>query len=159
MCLVGFERVCGCRESCEWGVKEDSAAGRRQLEQGMEQRKELEMSKEGEDGKRLRRGWWGGEGFPGGDAGNDRGEARGAALRRGIEGIGRTKGGAVGGGDVGAGRMEEELCGRCKDDKKKAGIGLRLRKETTVSWVWIAIWLQMGHWRTATNAVRKCAKT
>ena len=40
----------------EWGVKLDNAAGRRQLEQGMEQRMELEMSRQSLDWKRLRRG-------------------------------------------------------------------------------------------------------
>src|SRR5690606_35490941 len=43
---------------------EDTAAGRRQLEQGMETRKELEISKATEDWKKLRRGWcWVPKGF------------------------------------------------------------------------------------------------
>src|SRR2546426_7566360 len=47
-----------------WGIPQDNAAGRRQLEQGMEQRGELEASKESADWKRLRRGWcWGPKGF------------------------------------------------------------------------------------------------
>jgi len=34
----------------------------------------------------------------------------------------------------------------------------RLRRETTMTWEWIAKRLGMGHWRTAANAVRKQAK-
>ena len=41
----------------EWRVKEDSARGRRLLERGMEQRKEVEFSQAAEDWKKLRRGW------------------------------------------------------------------------------------------------------
>ena len=44
----------------EWGVREDSGTGRRQLEAAMEQRKDLEHAKESGDWKHLRRGWcWG----------------------------------------------------------------------------------------------------
>ena len=43
---------------------------------------------------------------------------------------------------------------RRKGDKKKAEMAARLRKETTMSWPWIARRLAMGHWRTAANAVR-----
>ena len=54
-------------DSCvlgEWGVGEDNAVGRRQLEAGMEQRKEQEMSKESGDWWQLRRGWcWGPKSF------------------------------------------------------------------------------------------------
>src|SRR6185437_3754042 len=41
----------------EWGLEEDSSAGRRELEAGMEQRRELELSHGNGDWKRLRRGW------------------------------------------------------------------------------------------------------
>src|SRR5438034_3576751 len=41
----------------EWGVRQNSGTGRRQLEGAMEQRKELEHAKESGDGKHLRRGW------------------------------------------------------------------------------------------------------
>src|SRR4029453_13125338 len=41
-----------------------TAVGRRQLEQGIEQRKELEFSQESSDWKKLRRRWcWGAKGF------------------------------------------------------------------------------------------------
>jgi hypothetical protein len=33
----------------------------------------------------------------------------------------------------------------------------RLRAETTMTWGWIARRLEMGHWRTAANAVRRAA--
>ena len=50
-----MDRVLG-----EWQIGKDNAAGRRQLEQGLEQRKELEFSQESSDWKKLRRGWcWG----------------------------------------------------------------------------------------------------
>jgi hypothetical protein len=42
----------------EWGIGKDTAAGRRELELQMEQRKELELSKQSSDWKRLRRGWY-----------------------------------------------------------------------------------------------------
>src|SRR5437016_11998764 len=48
----------------EWGIGEDSVAGRRQLERSMEERKLQEESVQNEDWKRLRRGWcWGGTTF------------------------------------------------------------------------------------------------
>jgi hypothetical protein len=53
-----------------------------------------------------------------------------------------------------AGWTEAELKDRRKGDNKKARMGARLRKETTMSWMWIAKRLEMGHWRTAANATR-----
>src|SRR2546425_3895372 len=44
----------------EWGIGADNALGRRKLERAMEQRKELELSRQSSDWKKLRRGWcWG----------------------------------------------------------------------------------------------------
>jgi|GEM_PF-3690798 hypothetical protein len=57
-----------------------------------------------------------------------------------------------------AGWSEAELQERSKGDKKKARMAARLRKETTMSWQWIAKRLEMGHWRTASNAVRARTK-
>lgn len=144
----------------EWRVSEDNAAGRRQLEQGMEQRKELEISKGTEDWKKLRRGWcWGPKGF--------REEL--------LEMIGEKQGGQHHGEELKesdeqkaerlvaemlqkAGWREAELKERPKGDKKKARMAARLRKETTMSWQWIAKRLEMGHWRTSANAVRAWAR-
>jgi REP element-mobilizing transposase RayT len=140
----------------EWQVTQDNAAGRQQLEQGMEQRKELETSKATEDWKKLRRGWcWGPKGF--------REEL--------LEMIGEKQGGQHHGEELKesdeqkaerlvremlqqAGWREAELKERAKGDKKKARMAARLRKETTMSWPWIAKRLEMGHWRTSANAVR-----
>lgn len=140
----------------EWGVKEDNAAGRRQLEQGMEQRKELEMSKATEDWKKLRRGWcWGPKRF--------REEL--------LEMIGEEQGKQHHGEELREseeqkaqrlivqllekeGWTEDELKRRRKGDVKKARMAARLRSETTVTWEWLTERLGMGHWRTAANAVR-----
>jgi REP element-mobilizing transposase RayT len=140
----------------EWGVKEDNAAGRRQLERAMEQRKELGTSKTTEDWRRLRRGWcWGPKGF--------REEL--------LELIGEKHGSQHHGEELResdeqkaervvvemlqeAGWMETELKERPKGDKKKARMAVRLRQKTTMSWPWIAKRLAMGHWRTSANAVR-----
>ena len=56
------------------------------------------------------------------------------------------------------GWTEKELVKRRKGDKKKARMAMRLRAETTMSWTWITKRLGMGHWRTASNAVRLCLK-
>ena len=140
----------------EWGVNQDNGNGRRQLEQGMEQRSALEMSQATEDWKRLRRGWcWGAEGFreklleligrkqgrqPHGEAIRESDEQKAEGLARAMLQQG--------------GWSEAELRSRRKGDVKKARMAARMRKETTMSWRWIANRLQMGHWRTAANAVR-----
>ena len=54
-----------------------------------------------------------------------------------------------------AGWTEEELKRRGKGDARKARMAARLRAETTMPWSWIAQRLEMGHWRTASNAVRR----
>lgn len=140
----------------EWQVVKDSAAGRRQLEQGMECRKELEVSQETGDWKKLRRGWcWGPRGF--------REEL--------LEMIGQRQGPQHYGEDLREsdehraeglvsewlrreGWTEAELRRRRKGDPKKACMARRLRAETVMTWAWIANRLAMGHWRTASNAAR-----
>jgi REP element-mobilizing transposase RayT len=140
----------------EWGVKADNAAGRRQLERGMEQRKEQEMRKAAEDWKALRRGWcWGPKTF--------REEL--------LEMIGERQGEQHHGEELResdeqkaerlvaellkqAGWSETDLKNRAKTDARKVRMAVRLRRETTMNWAWIARRLQMGHWRTAANAVR-----
>jgi len=122
----------------------------------MEQRKELEWSKETSDWKRLRRGWcWGPKSF--------REEL--------LEMIGEKQGRQHYGQELReseeqkaerlVGRMlrergwtEADLGKRKKSDRKKALMAGRLRQETTMNWEWIAKRLAMGHWRTAANAVR-----
>ena len=57
-----------------------------------------------------------------------------------------------------AGWMEEKLKHRPKGDIKKARIAAQFRSETTMTWLWIAKRFEMGHWRTAANAVRACLR-
>jgi len=141
----------------EWGIGEDNAAGRRRLEQGMEQRKEQEQSRESGDWRRLRRDWcWGPREF------------REELLER----IGQQQGRQHHGEElkesdqqkaerlVGemlrqAGWTEGELANRRKGEARKARMAARLRSETAMTWGWIAGRLKMGHWRTAANAVQR----
>jgi len=141
----------------EWGIKADTSAGRRALEAGMEQRRELENSKENGDWKRLRRGWCFGPK-----------EFREELL----ELIGEKQGKQHYGEELResdeqkAERLiaetlkkvkwsNEDLKERRKGDAIKARLANRLRGETTVTWPWIARRLAMGHWRTARNAAQK----
>lgn len=138
----------------EWGVKADTSAGRRELEAGMEQRRELELGAENGDWKRLRRGWYFGP----------------KTFREELlELIGEKRGGQHYGEEL---RESEEqkaerliaetlkkvkwtatdLKSRRKGDATKARLANRLRAQTTVTWPWIAERLKMGHWRTARNA-------
>jgi putative transposase len=141
----------------EWGIREDNAAGRRRLEIGMEQRKELEMSKESSDWKKLRRGWyWGPKSFREEllemieakrgkqNQGQELRESGEQKAQRLIREMLRA-----------AGWNESELRERRRGDPKKARMATRLRGETTMTWAWIAEHLAMGHWRTAANAVRE----
>jgi len=140
----------------EWGVKLDNAAGRRQLEQGMEQRMELEMSRQSLDWKRLRRGWcWGPKGFR--EAlleliGEKQGKQHyGEELKESDEQKAER---LIGTMLRKAGWTESELGRRRKGDPRKVRMAMRLRTETTMTWSWIAERLGMGHWRTARNATR-----
>lgn len=140
----------------EWNVKQDDAVGRRQLEQAMEQRKELDRSQAKGDWKKLRRGWcWGPEGF--------REEL--------LEMIAEKQGPQQHGQELKEsdaqkaerlvteklrklGWTDKELKERRKGDQQKARLAAQLRKETTMNWAWITKRLAMGHWRTAANAAR-----
>jgi len=140
----------------EWGVQQDTAAGRRRLEQAMEQRVGLERSKEGADWKLLRRGWcWGAKGFREelleliadkrgpqhyGEELRESEEHKAEGLMRELLKQARW--------------TEGDLKRRRKGDPKKARMAARLRAETTMTWAWISARLQMGHWRTAANAAR-----
>jgi putative transposase len=139
----------------EWGIRQDNAAGRRQLEQALEQRKELEWSREGGDWKRLRRGWcWGPEAFREEMLeliGQKQTRYRGEELK---ESDAQKAERLVGEMLRQARWTEAELKLRRKGDPKKARMAAKLRSETTMNWRWIAERLAMGHWRTAANAVR-----
>jgi putative transposase len=140
----------------EWRVRADSAAGRRQLEIGLEERRQMEASQRIGDWKKLRRGWcWGGEKFRAemlelieekqgaqhcGEELREKEEQKAERLVR----VWMRQ----------EGWTEAELKRRPKGDPAKARLGARLRKETTMTWAWVARKLEMGHWRTAANAVR-----
>ena len=140
----------------EWNVKQDNAVGRRQLEQAMEQRKELDRSQATGDWKKLRRGWcWGPKGF------------REELLELIAEKQGRQHYGEelresdeqkaqrlVAEKLRKLGWTEKELKERRKTEEQKVQLAAQLRKETTMSWDWITRRLAMGHWRTAANAAR-----
>ncbi len=145
----------------EWTMPVDGAAGRRALEDAMEQRKELEWSKKTGDWQRLRRGWcFGPKEF----------------RKELLETIGEAKAGCHYGEELREsdeqraerllGQMlrrrkwgEEELRRRRKGDKIKVTMAKQLRKETTMTWEWIANRLWMGNWRAAATAVRATSKT
>lgn len=140
----------------EWGIRKDNGAWRRQLEQGMEQGKELEMGRESYDWKRLRRGWcWGTKGFQEELLeliGQKQGKQHyGEELRESDEQKAQR---LVGQMLRQAGWRESELRCRRKGDAGKVRMAARLRAETTMTWPWIAERLAMGHWRTALNASR-----
>jgi len=140
----------------EWGIRQDNGAGRRQFEAGMEERKVQEHGQESEDWPALRRGWCFGE----------------KTFREELlEMIGRKQaehhyGEEVRESDVqkaerrteellqGARWNEVDLGRHIKGHKVKVRMAARLRSETTATWKWIAERLQMGHWRSAANAVR-----
>ena len=54
-----------------------------------------------------------------------------------------------------AGWKEAELNRRGKADRTKVLVARHLRRETTMTWRWIAERLEMGHWRAASKAIRK----
>lgn len=148
------------RLMAEWNVPVNNAAGRRELERGMEQRKDLEWSKKKGDWERLRRGWCFGPK-----------EFREELL----EMIEQKKGPCHHGAELResdeqkaerlVGRMlrehrwdREQLRRRLKGDKVKVAMAKQLRRSTTMTWEWIAQRLEMGHWRAAANAVRATGK-
>lgn len=140
----------------DWAVQQDSVHGRRELEAGLEQRKELEWSKTNGDWKRLRRGWYLGPK-----------EFREELLEK----IGQQKGRQHYGEELRQsdeqkaerlvalmlkreGWVPKDLRKQRKGHRIKARMAAQLRSETTMTWEWIARQLEMGHWRTAANAVR-----
>jgi REP element-mobilizing transposase RayT len=140
----------------EWKVAADTAAGRRRMAAGMEQRRALERSRVNGDFERLRRGWyWGPKTFR-----EELLERIGA--RRGRQHYGEElreseeqKAARLVDQMLGLlGWTEQDLRERRKGDPQKARMACRLRLETTMTWSWIANRLAMGHWRTAANAVR-----
>jgi hypothetical protein len=134
-------------------IPKDSAAGRKQFERLMEDRR---WAEEPEQWKKLRRGWcYGEETF------------RAELLEQMSEQIGIHHSGSEQqeAAAIKAERLlseelqqrgwtNEELSRRRKADGEKLEIAKRLRSETTMTWAWIASHLQMGTAGYAANSLR-----
>ncbi|MCW5551574.1 MAG: transposase [Verrucomicrobiae bacterium] len=127
----------------EHRIPQDSAAGRRQLEEALESRRAAE---DGNDYKPIRRGWFFGaktlqEELLAAVAGQAGGWHYGEELREADE----AKAERIVGEELKRRQWEEKALGvRRKGDPAKVAIARRLREETTVSLKWIARRLQMG---------------
>ena len=138
----------------DMGIPRDSAAGRRQFEQAMELRRQLD---EPDLLKTVRRGWCLGDKtfrkelleqmngkmgrHHGGDERQESAEAH--ATRIIAEELRRRK------------WEHWELKQRRKGDSEKVKIALRLRKETTMTLNWIAHHLHMGTNGSLANSLRR----
>jgi len=136
------------------GIPRDSAAGRRQFEHAMEQRRQLD---EPEVLKRVRRGWCLGDK-----------QFRQELLEQMGQRIGRNHGGdeRYETAEQQAERIvleelrrrkwnESELTRRRKGDGEKLALARRLRNETTMTLNWIAQRLKMG----AAGYLANCLRT
>ena len=139
-------------------IPKDSPAGRKEFAALMEMRRAQESTT---DYKGLRRGWCiGGEAF--------RQELLAAAFERvGANHYGQERKESL---QERAERMvqeemkrsgcaEDELLGRRKGDKAKVAIARRVRKETTMTYRWIADRLRMGSWGYVANLLKSARKT
>ena len=142
----------------EWRIPRDSAAGRAHFELMMETRRAAE---DVEAVKRIERGWcYGSEAFRRElleqmetrfglhHAGEERKESAQAKAERLLKAELARRG-----------VRAEDLKGRRKSDKQKIRIARRLRRETMMSWQWIAERLSMGTAGYAANCVRAIRKT
>lgn len=138
MAWVWVERMLG-----EMGIPRDSAAGRREFERLLEERRgQSRLQEFGE----VRRGWcWGDKAF--------RKELLvRVSERRGPSHYGTElhqsavehAEGLLGAGLQALGWMEIDLAKRRKGDKAKVDLAMKLRKETTMTLKWIADRLKMG---------------
>jgi putative transposase len=138
----------------ELKIPKDSAAGRRELERQMEERRQLDE----EPGlKKMRRGWYLGD------------EEFGRELLAQMDGkMGRHHGGSERreSAEQSAEKIlreelkrrgwdRQELKRRKKGDQGKVQMARRLRQETTMSWQWIAACLVMGAAGYAADCVRE----
>ncbi len=139
----------------ELGIPKDSAAGRRQLERYLEQRR---RESKAEDWSKLRRGWYFGE-----ESFREELLAH-AHQKMGPSHYGQQKQEAA---EVKAKRIVEEelqrrgwqkaeLGQRPKGDLGKVQIARRLRAETTVTLKWVASVLVMGSWTYLANRLYHC---
>jgi REP element-mobilizing transposase RayT len=138
-------------------IPRDNAAGRREFERQMEERRRSDQT---ESSKKMRRGWYLGD------------EEFGCELLAQMDGkIGHHHGGAER-RESAAQRAEsilneelkrrgwdqKELKRRRKADPGKVQVARRLRKETTMNWQWIAASLMMGAADYAAACVRELLK-
>jgi REP element-mobilizing transposase RayT len=136
----------------EHGLPQDTPSSRLELERIVEARRVQDSQP---DDERIRRGWYFGE-MPlrarllelialdqsSSHAGEEIRESEAARAERLVQ--------------VELGKRswtEEDLVERKKTDPEKARLAVRLRRETTMCWQWIATRLHMGAWRTARNSV------
>jgi REP element-mobilizing transposase RayT len=141
----------------EMNIPRDSAAGRRQFEQRMEQRRAQET---GGDWRLVRRGWClGDETFRQellAQAHKREGEHHYGSQRRETA---EEKGGRIVAEELDArGWSEAELARRRKGDAEKVGMAQRLRRETSVTLKWIAARLRMGSWSHVSNLLSAARK-
>jgi putative transposase len=143
----------------EMGIPKDSAAGRKQFERMMEERRGLD---DPETFKAVRRGWCLGDELFREELREQMGSRMGAEHY----GEERRETDAQRAERIVAQELkrhdwkESELGLRAKGDKVKIAVARRLRKETTMTLKWIAERLQMGSWTyvfnlLATEGVRK----
>jgi REP element-mobilizing transposase RayT len=138
----------------EYGVHRDSAAGRGQLEEALEQRRGAE---DGQANKAIRRGW-----FLGGE------KLKQELLAQVSEKAGKSHYGeelresaAAKAEQIVAeelrrlGWKEDELKRQCKGHRRKVQMARRLRAETTMSLKWIAERLAMGSASMVTHCLRQ----
>ena len=141
----------------EWGISRDGVTGRRQFAAAMEERKRQELSRGSEQWTGVRQGWClGGPAFREGllaMAEEKCGEQHyGEAVRESEE----HKAERLAQEMLTAAKVRDwELARRRKGDPVKTLVAGRLRRETTMTWKWIAHRLAMGHWRSAANGVRR----
>jgi putative transposase len=134
----------------ELHIPKDSAAGREQLEQHLEGRREQE---DGEELKSIRRGWClGGETFRQElleQAHARAGENHHAQTRR---ETGEEKARRILQEELDKrGWTAKDLAARSKGDVRKVRLAQRLRRETSVTWKWISEQLHMGTWTHAAS--------
>ncbi len=138
----------------EMGIPKDSAAGRRQFELGMEERRQRD---EPGQWKSVERGWCMGDGefrqelleqmepkFGRHHGGPERQETAAARAERMLAEELKQRGWSSG-----------QLAGRRKGDLEKVKIARRLRKETTMTLDWIAQRLNMGAAGYAAQCLRQ----
>jgi len=134
----------------EHGIPNDSAAGRRQFEARMEQRRASEDVKEY---RKIRRGWClGEEAFRKELLGQMEGQASEHHYAEDRHESDEEKARRIVGAELKRLKWTRKDLEQCrKGDPRKVRIALRLRRETTMTLKWIALELHMGAWTHVSN--------